>query len=37
MDGADSGAISAMNERQGELKYPQETCPSATWSITDLT
>jgi hypothetical protein len=36
IDDDDYGAISGMNEWQGKLKYPEETCPSAALSTTDL-
>jgi hypothetical protein len=34
IDDDDCGAVSGINERQGKPKYPEETCPSATLSIT---
>jgi hypothetical protein len=37
VDGDDCGAISGMNERQGKLKYFEETCLSASLSTTDPT
>jgi hypothetical protein len=36
-DDDECGAFGGMNDWQGKPKYSEETCPSATLSITDPT